>query len=378
MIYLDNAAGSHPKPPQVAAALAAALEEFGANPGRGNYALTRRTAGMVAETRAKLAALVHAPDPSRMVFTAGATMAANMAINGLLREGDHVVCSSLEHNAVFRPLAVLADAGRIRLHIVQADSAGYLRAEDVAAALRPTTRLIAINHASNVCGSVQPLAEIGAVAAACHVPLLVDAAQSAGLLPLDIQRMHISLLVLAGHKALYGPAGIGALYVDSSVSLRPLLQGGTGSRSELRHQPPDLPERLEAGSLNTAGIAAWSAALDFVRSTGIDALQAHAMRLTDRLAAALQAHPRLRLQLLPGETRPRVPLLSVATPERDPAEVAAALDAHGVCVRAGYHCAPLAHRTLGSFGEGTLRFSPGWFNTEEEIDAAAAALLASI
>lgn len=376
MIYLDNAAGSHPKPPQVAEALAAALSAYGANPGRGNYAFTRQTAAMVQETRAKLARLVHAPEPARMIFTAGATMSANMAINGLLRDGDHVVCSSMEHNAVFRPLAVLADAKRITLHIVRADSWGYIKPEHIAAAVTPRTRLIAVNHASNVCGSVQPLAEIGAVAAAGNVPLLVDAAQSAGLLPLDVQRMRISLLVLAGHKGLYAPAGVGALYVSRSVSLLPLLQGGTGSQSELRHQPSHYPDHLEAGSLNTAGIAAWSAALDFVGEIGIDALYSHAMRLTDQLAALLRGHPRLRLQLRPDEDRPRAPLLSVATPQADPAEIAARLDGAGVCVRSGYHCAPLAHRTLGSFGEGTLRFSPGWFNTGAEIEQAAAALRA--
>lgn len=262
MIYLDNAAGSFPKPAAVATALAEAHAQFGANPGRGNYALTRRTAAMVEAMRARLCRLVGAPQPERMIFTAGATMSLNMAIFGLVQPGSHVITSSMEHNAVLRPLTLLEDQG-----------------------------LIALSHASNVCGSVQPVAEIGRLAKAAAVPFLVDAAQSGGLLPLDVSAMGISLLALAGHKALYGPAGIGALYVAEDVSLRPLL------------------------------------------SFTVDGLTA--------------------------------------------TEVAELLDQAGICVRAGYHCAPAAHRTLESFDEGSVRISPGWFNSELEM-AQTAEVLAKI
>lgn len=373
MIYLDNAAGSHPKPEQVKLAMAEALDRYGANPGRGNYQLTRQTSAMVDQTRQKLAAFVGAPAPERMIFTAGATMSLNLALRGLLRAGDHVIYSGMEHNAVYRPLAALEDGKTVSLTRIKPDAYGYITAGQVERALRPNTALIALSHASNVCGSVQPVAEIGIIARERRIPFLVDAAQSAGLLPLDVEGMHISLLALAGHKALYGPAGIGSLYVSPSVSLRPFLLGGTGGQSELRQQPSEYPAHLEAGSLNTAGIAAWGAALDFVQEIGVERLYAHSMALLERLIAALSRNKRLRLHL-PPESRERAPLLSLIVRGMEATEAAACLDAEGICVRAGYHCAPLAHRALGSFDAGSLRFSPGWFNTEADIDAAAAAL----
>lgn len=373
MIYLDNAAGSHPKPEQVKQAMAAALDQYGANPGRGNYALTRQTSAMVDQVRQKLAAFVHAPLPERMIFTAGATMSLNLAMRGLLRVGNHVIYSGMEHNAVYRPLVAMEEGKIISTTRIKADRYGYIEAEQVEKALRPNTALIVLSHASNVSGSVQPVMEIGALAHQRHIPFLVDAAQSAGLLPLDVEAMHISLLALAGHKALYGPAGIGALYVAANVSLRPFLLGGTGGQSELRYQPPEYPSHLEAGSLNTAGIAAWGAALDFVNEIGVGRLYDHSMRLTERLIEGLSRNKRFTLHL-PPEQRPRVPLLSVSVRNMEAADAAAALDMAGICVRAGYHCAPLAHRALGSYDAGSVRFSPGWFNTEEHIDAAIEAM----
>ena len=373
MIYLDNAAGSYPKPRQVSATLARALEEYGANPGRGGYALVRKTEAMCEEVRHQLARLIGADDAQRIVFTAGATASLNMAVWGLLQGGGHAICSSMEHNVLFRPLAVLADAGRISLSVVDADAWGYVQAADIAAALRPSTRLIALSHASNVCGSVQPIAEVGQIARQADVPFLVDAAQSAGLLPLDVQDMGISLLALAGHKALYGPAGIGALYVAEGLELTPLISGG-GAASELRHQPEYYPQRLEAGSINTSGIAAWGEALHVVEKIGVEQLYRHASMLVARLAAQLRCLPGVHLHLRADEQRPRVPVLSATIDGITANQAAEALDRRGICVRAGYQCAPLAHRTLGSYEEGSLRFSPGWYNTAVDIDFTAQAV----
>ncbi|MBR5429416.1 MAG: aminotransferase class V-fold PLP-dependent enzyme [Firmicutes bacterium] len=380
MIYLDNAAGSHPKAPGVAAAMIQALRSCGANPGRGSYGLARRTGEMVEGVRQRLAALIHAPDPRRVAFTAGATMSLNALILGLAEQlrGGEVIISSMEHNALLRPLALLEDEGRLRLRRIEADQQGYITAAQVEQALTERTRLIALSHASNVCGSVQPVAEIGRVARRTGVPLLVDASQSAGLLGLDVEQMGISLLALAGHKYLLGPAGVGALWAAPEIRLAPLLHGGTGFASEERAMPERWPERMEAGSLNTAGIAGLGAGLAYLAEAGREELCRRLLALTRRLERQLRPLPGVELQCAPDESRPRSPLLSLTLDNVTAGRVAELLDGRGVCVRAGYHCAPEAHRTLGTFDEGTVRFSPGWATTEEEIDAAAAAVAAIV
>lgn len=376
MIYLDNAAGSFPKPPQVARAMAESLAEYGANPGRGNYRLTRRTAAMVESAREQAAELFGLSDSSRVIFTAGATMSLNLAVQGMLRSGDTLLLPGMEHNAVSRPAAELEDRGVIRVRRLLADREGYPRLNELERELRAPQRpaLLALTHASNVCGAVAPLDEIAALARQRHVPLLVDAAQSAGLLPLSMRRTPLSLLAIAGHKALYGPPGIGLLLVDETADPRPLISGGTGSRSEERRQPRDYPEHLEAGSVNVPGIAGLAAALAFVREIGIEELCGKAMRLTDRLAEMAGNIPGIELYL-PQTPRPRLPVLALNIRRRDPAEAAALLDSrYGICIRSGYHCAPAAHRALGTMEEGCLRFSPGWFNTPQEIEQTGRAL----
>lgn len=368
MIYLDNAAGSWPKPPEVGQAMIEALERYGANPGRGSYELSRCTADMVESVRRQVAALINAPDYRRVVFTAGATMSLNMALSGYLKQGDHVVYSGMEHNAVFRPLYALATAGRVTFSRAQADGEGYVSVPAIQRQLRPDTSLIIVTHASNVSGSVQPLAEIAALARSKRIPLLVDAAQSAGLLPLDVQALDIGLLALPGHKALYGPSGVGALYVREGLRLEPLISGGTGGQSERRTQPNHYPDHLEAGSLNTIGIAGWGAGLSFVERTGISNLYRHGMELLRPLVERLRRQPRIKLYL-PETERPRVPVLSFNVQDMTAAEAATYLSEEGFCLRSGYHCAPLAHRSLHSFGEGSVRLSPGWFNTPEQFEA---------
>ena len=376
MIYLDNAAGSHPKAPGVEAAMIEAMRSWGANPGRGSYAFARRTGDMVEQVRGKLAALIHAPDPHRIAFTSGATMSLNALVLGYAPRlaGGEVIVSSMEHNALLRPLYLLEEQGLLRIRMITADGWGYVESAQVAEAVNSQTRLIALSMASNVCGSVQPIAEVGALAKKHGVPLLVDASQSAGLLDVDVQAVGISMLAVAGHKYLLGPAGVGALWAAPEIELAPLLHGGTGRDSEQRAMPAYWPARMEAGSLNTAGIAGLGAGLDFLAEQGIPRLCRRALELTDALERELRQLPGVTLQKRKEEHRPRAPLLSFTVEELPAGRVAELLDERGVCVRSGYHCAPEAHRTLGTFEEGTVRLSPGWATTEQEVEQACAAI----
>ena len=376
MIYLDNAAGSHPKAPGVEAAMIEAMRSWGANPGRGSYAFARRTGDMVEQVRGKLAALIHAPDPCRVAFTSGATMSLNALVLGSAPQlcGGEVIVSSMEHNALLRPLYLLEEQGQLRIRMIPADEAGYVESSRVAEAITGDTRLIALSMASNVCGSVQPIAKVGELAKKHDLPLLVDASQSAGLLEVDVEAMGISLLALAGHKYLLGPSGVGALWAAPDIELAPLLHGGTGSDSEQRAMPAYWPARMEAGSLNTAGIAGLGAGLDFLAEQGADRLCRRALELSDALEQELRQLPGLTLQKREHESRPRTPLLSFTLDGMPAGRVAELLDRQGVCARAGYHCAPEAHRTLGTFEEGTVRLSPGWANTEQELEQACRAI----
>ena len=376
MIYLDNAAGSHPKAPGVEAAMIEALKSWGANPGRGSYAFARRTGDMVEQVRGKLAALIHAPDPGRVAFTSGATMSLNALVLGYASRlsGGEVIVSSMEHNALLRPLYLLEERGLLRIRMIAADAAGYIESRQVAEAVNGRTRLIALSMASNVCGSVQPVAEVGALARRAGLPLLIDASQSAGLLDIDVEAMGISMLAVAGHKYLLGPSGVGALWAAPEIELAPLLHGGTGRDSEQRAMPAYWPARMEAGSLNTAGIAGLGAGLDFLAEQGIPRLYRRAMALTGALERGLRQLPGLTLQKQEGESRPRAPLLSFTLEGLAAGRVAELLDRRGVCVRSGYHCVPEAHRTLGTFEEGTVRLSPCWANGEQELEQACSAI----
>ncbi len=376
MIYLDNAAGSHPKAPGVEAAMIEALKSWGANPGRGSYAFARRTGDMVEQVRGKLAALIHAPDPGRIAFTSGATMSLNALVLGYASRlsGGEVIVSSMEHNALLRPLYLLEERGLLRIRMIAADAAGYIESRQVAEAVNGRTRLIALSMASNVCGSVHPVAEVGALAKQTGLPLLIDASQSAGLLDIDVEAMGISMLAVAGHKYLLGPSGVGALWAAPEIELDPLLHGGTGRDSEQRAMPAYWPARMEAGSLNTAGIAGLGAGLDFLAEQGIPRLYRRAMALTGELERALRQLPGLTLQKQENESRPRAPLLSFTLEGLAAGRVAELLDRRGVCVRSGYHCAPEAHRTLGTFEEGTVRLSPSWANSEQELEQACSAI----
>ncbi len=372
-VYLDNAATSWPKPETVYRAVDHFMREVGATPGRGGHWREEEAAHIADEARSALAGLFHAPDPAGVVFTMNATQAVNMALKGLLRPGDHVVTSSIEHNAMWRPLKALERRG-MGVSAIACAPDGTLDPAEVAAALRPNTRLIALLHASNVLGTILPIAEIGQIAHRHGIPFLVDAAQTAGAYPIDMEAMGVDLLAFAGHKGLYGPHGTGGLVVRPGLVLETWVEGGSGAESEPETMPETLPLRLEAGTQNAAGIAGLLAGVRFVLEQGVGRIRAHEMELTALLIQALQDIPGLAI-LGPEELARRTAVVSVTIEGYAPEQLAAVLDqVFDVATRAGLHCAPQAHRTAGTLACGALRFSPGYFTTRDEIQYTVEAL----
>ncbi|MDI6857786.1 MAG: aminotransferase class V-fold PLP-dependent enzyme [Dehalococcoidia bacterium] len=376
MIYLDNAATSWPKPPEVARAMTDFLEKAGGNPGRSGHGLSVQAGRVLFETRELLAALFNAPDPLRVIFTASATHALNIALQGLLREGDHVVCSGIEHNSVMRPLRELERRG-VRLTVAPCSSDGTLQVSELRKAVTPRTRLVALAHASNVIGTIQPVEEAAAIAHAAGALLLIDAAQTAGVLPIDIAAQGIDLLAFTGHKGLLGPQGTGGLVIGERVDvreLRPLFFGGTGSRSQHQEQPDALPDKYESGTPNGPGIAGLGAGVRFLLARGIDSVREHELALMRALIDGLGETPNVTL-FGPTDVHRRVAIASVTVAGRSVSEVGQRLEQEsGVLARVGLHCAPAAHRTIGTFPEGTVRLAPGVFTTMRDVDAAVKAL----
>lgn len=374
-IYLDNAATSFPKPPSVAEAMLRYMQEIGASVNRGVYASAQETGMTSLLLRENLCRLFHHNDPTHCVLTSGNTMGLNMILRGWLRPGDHCLVSAIEHNAVMRPLQALAVDG-VAFDRVPCDRQGRMDPEDLRRMIRPNTRLVLITHASNVGGGVQDAAAVGEICRARGIPFALDAAQTAGHWEIDFDRWGLSALSVPGHKGLMGPSGIGALLLsqDFARELRPIVTGGTGSASDLELQPMYMPDRFESGTPNLPGIYGLAAAVSFILRTGTAALQAHETALTARLLAQLLEIPHICLAG-PWELANRVGVVSVDFQKVDNAEAAFRLeDAYGILTRCGLHCAPAAHKTLGTFPQGTVRFSFGWFTTPEEIDAAASAI----
>jgi cysteine desulfurase/selenocysteine lyase len=374
-IYLDNAATSWPKPDAVYEAVDRYLRDSGAPAGRSVYAEAHQANQAVVAARAALAKFVGADDSRRIIFTLNGTESLNLALHGLLREGDHVVTTVVEHNSVLRPLRELESHG-VQVDRVPCNVRGYVSPDDIRAAFKPNTKLVAVTHASNVTGTVQPVAEIARIAHERDALVLVDAAQTLGYLPIHVGELGIDLLAAPGHKGLLGPLGTGVLYIRPGLEERlvTLRQGGTGTQSDDDRQPQTLPHKYEAGSLNVPGIVGLGAGIDFLRLQG-NRLRSHHQQLTERLVAGLIEIEGVHV-FGPAEPADRVGVVSVTIDRYDPQEVAAMLDgAHRVQVRAGFHCAPLMHRAIGTLDlGGAVRFSVGMFNTAADIDAAVAAV----
>ena len=367
MIYLDNAATTWPKPPSVKAAMAYALERYGANPGRSGHALSLDTARAVYRCREVAAEFFGLDDPSRVIFTPNCTASLNIVIKGLLMRGGHAVISDLEHNSVVRPLEALAENGveYSVASVVEGDDERTV--ENFKKCLRPTTKLILCTHASNVFGTVLPIAKIGKLARESQIPFAVDAAQSAGILPINMEQDEIDYLCVPGHKGLYGPMGTGLLLCRDRRELYTLMQGGTGSRSLSLVQPHELPDRLESGTINVPGICGLEAGVRWVNRQNVDAVRHHETRLVRQLYDSLCRLPAVELYTEDPSVQPRAPLLSFNVVGRKSEEVAALLSNEGIAVRAGLHCAPMAHRRMGTLPSGTVRIAPSAFTTKEEI-----------
>jgi cysteine desulfurase family protein len=374
MIYLDNAATSFPKPESVYRALDAFARTDLANPGRAGHKMALAAEHALDNARHLLNQFFHGEGPERFVFTLNCTDALNMAFKGVLAAGDQVITTDLEHNSVSRPLRAMELAGKITLTRLPADQGGSIDPDAVRRAITPQTRLIAHTHASNVLGTVQPIAEIGRIAREHDVLFLVDAAQTAGVVPIDIRAMDIDLLAFPGHKSLLGPTGTGALYVGPAAQVGAWREGGTGGDSSSETQPRDLPYFLEGGTPNVLGVAGLAAGIRYVQEQGLDKIHAHEVELLARLWA--------RLDEIGGyevfghrDLARRVGTLSFRSETLPAAELGGILDqAFDIAIRPGLHCAPYIHRAVGSFPDGLIRVSPGPFNTAADIDRLATAL----
>ncbi len=376
VIYLDNAATSYPKPLPVLQKMLSTYMQFGVSPGRGGYDLAVEAEALVSGVRRKTARFFGSSDPDRVIFAANATDALNLVLQGLVQPGDHIVSTRLEHNSVLRPLHHLRESGIIEYDLVPFDGSGFVDPDAIARAIRPRTAAVVVCHASNVLGTVQPIEAIGRVCADRSVPLIVDTAQSAGVVPFRMEEWHVSAVAFTGHKSLMGPSGIGGLVLAPGLDVRSTRFGGTGVDSESPVHTQAFPYRLEAGTLNLLGIIGLSEGLDYVLSQGLETIHAREMELLARLRDGLTGLGGVRLYCA-EDLSGHVGLLTAAVRGISSQDVGTILDADfGIAVRAGLHCAPLVHADIGTLPHGGVRFSTGPFNTPADIDAAVEAMAA--
>lgn len=372
MIYLDNAATTRTKPPAVVQAVAQALCSAG-NAGRGGHEAALDAARIIYDTRVRLAALFHTEDPGRIAFTQNSTVALNMAIKGTLKAGDHVITTSSEHNSVLRPLYEMETQG-VELTILPADREGKIRYGDFEEAIRENTKAIVCQHGSNLTGNLLDIKRIGAIAKAYGLLFIVDASQTAGVFPIHVQEMKIDILCFTGHKALLGPQGTGGLYVREGVLIRPLVTGGSGIRTFDKKHPDVMPTALEAGTLNTHGLAGLRAALRYLEETGIDVIRKKEQELMWYFYERVKQIPQITIY---GDfsARERCAIVALNLGDHDSARVSDVLqEEYGISTRPGGHCAPLLHKALGTEAQGAVRFSFSHYNTKEEIDCVLGAL----
>ena len=374
-IYLDNASTTFPKAPTVATAMSDYITNRGININRGSYALAYDVEDIIYTTRQRLHPLFNGHDPAHVIFTQNVTMSLNMVIKGLLKAGDHVLVSSMEHNAVMRPLTQLRDKG-ITFDIIPCDKMGSIQLESMDSLIRPNTVAMIINHASNVCGTIQSLESIGPICKAHNLQFIVDAAQTAGVIPIDVKACHIDALCFTGHKGLLGPQGIGGIILTKEMAqnLTPLIAGGTGSFSHLETMPTHMPDAFEAGTLNLPGIIGLNEGLAYIESQGMENIHNHELALTQSFLEGLQSIDGINI-VGKQNIQDRTAVVSITIDGMDPANIAYELEStYHIMTRVGLHCAPRAHQTLRTYAEGTVRFSFGYANTHKDVESALSAL----
>ncbi len=368
-VYFDNAATSWPKPETMIQAMTDFNTGIGASPGRSAHRMSIDSGRILFEAREKISSILAAEDPIKIVFTKNATEALNIAVSGLLKPGDHCITSSMEHNSVMRPLRSLELSG-VSLDVVKCSPSGFLDPADIKHAIKTNTKAIYLTHASNVTGAVMPVAEVGRIAHDHGIIFCVDAAQTAGALPVDIKGMGVDILAFTGHKSLFGPQGTGGLYIGKGLdkAVSPIMSGGTGSRSEYEQQPDFMPDKYESGTPNAIGIAGLCAGIRFIEKTGVSAIRDKEKSLVSHFIKGLK---KIKGAIVygPQSVTDRIAVVSFNIEGVSPSEASLILDEkYNIMCRPGLHCAPQAHKTIGTFPEGTLRFSFGYFNNEEEIE----------
>lgn len=369
VMYFDQAASSWPKPPAVMEAMMKCMQEFAANPGRGSHQMAVQASRVLFETRKNTARLFGIRNPNDISFALNTTHALNQAIKGFVKAGDHVICTNIEHNSVRRPLEHLKATAQVELTYIHNDEQGYIELDDLKKALRPNTTLVVVNHSSNLLGTIMPVGEIGEICRAHGAKLLVDAAQSAGILPIHVGNMNIDMLAFPGHKGLLGPQGTGGLYIHPDLDLEPLLHGGTGSQSEAIHQPTVRPDRYEAGTQNTVGIAGMNEGVKYVLAETVEKIHEKEWHQTQLLMEGLLGIEGVTV-LGPSLGQNKTGIVSFNINHTDSSEVAFILDqSFQIAVRSGYHCTPLAHEASGTLDKGAVRASIGYFTTDQEVHA---------
>ena len=373
MIYLDNAATTFPKPEAVYDAVMDCMKNYCANPGRSGHKLAMKSAREIYDARENIAKLFNIDNPMNIVFTNNATDSLNLAIKGIVNSGDHIITTSMEHNSVIRPIKALEKLG-IENTIVQCDKDGFLDVKDLKKAIKPNTKLIVTTHASNVCGTLIDIKTVSEIAKLHNILYLVDASQTAGVYNIDLKEVYADMLAAPGHKGLLGPQGTGILYIREGLNINILKEGGTGSKSEDLFQPDLFPDKYESGTHNTPGIAGLNEGVKFILKEGINKIKEHEEELCRYMLDRLNEVPNIKIYGTKDANK-RASVIAVNIGNMDSGEITFLLDnEYDIATRSGIHCAPLAHKTLGTFEQGAVRFSMGYFNTKEEIDKAIEAL----
>lgn len=367
MIYLDNAATSFPKPSKVYDEVLNCMKNYAANPGRASHAMALKASSKIMDTRQHISKIFNISNPLNIIFTSNATEGLNIGIKGMLKRGNHVISTVIEHNSVLRPLNYLSKKG-VQVTLLGVDENGYINIGDLKKEIRKNTKAFVINHSSNVLGTIQDISVIGNIARKSEIIFILDASQSAGTIPIDVEINNIDILAFPGHKGLLGPQGTGGLYVRDGINLDSFKQGGTGSNSNSMNQPDFLPDKFESGTLNTPGIAGLCEGLKFIEKTGIDNIKKHEESLIEYLLSELKKLSYVKIYG-PNSHHNRSAVVSINIENMDSSQVGYLLNKKDIAVRTGYHCTPLIHGIIGTNKSGTVRISPGYFSTHQDIES---------